>query len=95
MSFDVIAHVGGVSQRMLTRTLRNLERNGIVQRKYYDEQPPGVEYALTDLGESLVEPLRGICQWAMNNFEAVERAREQFDSIEDAQTKNESGDSDN
>ena len=71
--------IGGVSRRMLTRTLRNLERDGIVQRVEYDEQPPRVEYSLTSLGESLIEPLRGICQWAINNFSAVETARNKAD----------------
>lgn len=72
---ELQSDIGGVSRRMLTRTLRNLERDGIVQRTEYDEQPPRVEYSLSSLGESLVEPLRGICQWAMANFSAVEAAR--------------------
>lgn len=76
---ELQADIGGVSQRMLTRTLRNLEKDGIVQRVEYDEQPPRVEYSLTSLGESLVEPLRGICQWAMANFESVRTAREDFE----------------
>ena len=72
---ELQSDIGGVSRRMLTRTLRNLERDGIVQRIEYDEQPPRVEYLLTSLGESLVEPLRAICQWAIANFSAVEAAR--------------------
>ena len=66
---------------MLTRTLRSLERDGIVQRTEYDEQPPRVEYSLTSLGESLVEPLSGICQWAIANFSAVESARNETDKL--------------
>lgn len=77
---ELQSEIGGVSRRMLTRTLRNLERDGIVQRTEYDEQPPRVEYSLTSLGVSLVEPLRGICQWAMANFDAVEAARKEADN---------------
>ncbi|MEO0458570.1 MAG: helix-turn-helix domain-containing protein [Cyanobacteria bacterium P01_A01_bin.114] len=72
---DLQNDIGGVSQRMLTRTLRNLQQDGLVQRTVYDEQPPRVEYALTPLGQSLVDPLRGLCQWAIANFDAVEAAR--------------------
>lgn len=75
--------IGGVSRRMLTRTLRNLERDGIVQRNEYEEQPPRVEYSLTSLGESLVEPLSGICQWAIDNFSAVELARNKANKLDD------------
>ena len=76
---ELQSDIGGVSRRMLTRTLRNLERDGIVQRTEYDEQPPRVEYSLTSLSESLVEPLRGICQWAIA-IDAVEAARNEADS---------------
>lgn len=78
---ELQSEIGGVSRRMLTRTLRNLERDGIVQRTEFDEQPPRVEYSLTLLGISLVEPLRGICQWAMANFSAVEAARNEADRL--------------
>ena len=80
---ELQSDIGGVSRRMLTRTLRNLERDGIVQRTDYDEQPPRVEYSLTSLGRSLVEPLRGICQWAIANFSTVEAARKKVDSLEE------------
>ena len=79
---ELQSEIGGVSRRMLTRTLRNLERDGIVQRTKFDEQPPRVEYSLTLLGISLVEPLRGICQWAMTNFSAVEAARNEADNLD-------------
>ena len=80
---ELQSDIGGVSRRMLTRTLRNLERDGIVQRTDYDEQPPRVEYSLTSLGRSLIEPLRGICQWAIANFSAVEAARSKVDNLEE------------
>ncbi|MDF5706883.1 MAG: helix-turn-helix domain-containing protein [Nostoc sp. S4] len=72
--------VGDVSQRMLTRTLRNLERDGLVKRKVYSTIPPTVEYSLTALGETLVEPLRSLCQWSIVHFHEVEIARESMDN---------------
>src|SRR4028119_1313308 len=57
--------IGDVSQRMLTRTLRNLESDGLVSRRVHSVKPPIVEYALTPLGETLVEPLRNLCDWAI------------------------------
>ncbi len=56
--------IGGVSQKMLTQTLRNLERDGLVERKVYPVVPPKVEYSLTPLGKTLIEPLKTICKWA-------------------------------
>jgi DNA-binding HxlR family transcriptional regulator len=72
--------IGDVSQRMLTRTLRDLERDGLVKRKVYPTNPPTVEYSLTSLGETLVEPLRLLCQWSIDNFHQVETARESKDN---------------
>lgn len=71
--------IGDVSQRMLTRTLRNLEQNGLVQRKVYPVVPPMVEYSLTPLGKTLVEPLKALCNWAMEHFHEVETARKSND----------------
>ncbi|WP_265275544.1 winged helix-turn-helix transcriptional regulator [Nostoc sp. KVJ3] len=65
---------------MLTRTLRDLERDGLVKRKVYSTNPPTVEYSLTSLGETLVEPLRQLCQWSMDHFYEVETARESKDN---------------
>lgn len=67
--------VGGVSQKMLTQTLRGLERDGLVERKVYPEVPPRVEYSLSPLGETLVEPLSALCRWAEDHFWEVDRAR--------------------
>ena len=67
--------VGGVSQKMLTQTLRGLEHDGLVERKVYPVVPPRVEYSLSPLGETLVEPLSALCRWAEDHFWEVERAR--------------------
>ncbi len=72
--------IGEVSQRMLTLTLRDLEYNGLVQRKVYPTVPPMVEYSLTPLGETLVEPLKILCQWSIEHFHEVEAARQNNDS---------------
>lgn len=71
--------IGEVSQRMLTRTLRDLEYNGLVQRKVYPAVPPMVEYSLTPLGKTLVEPLKVLCNWAMEYFHEVEAAKKRSD----------------
>jgi DNA-binding HxlR family transcriptional regulator len=65
----------GISQKMLIQTLRDLERNGLVERKVYPVVPPKVEYSLTPLGRSLQPLLEAICQWSERHLEEVERAR--------------------
>jgi DNA-binding HxlR family transcriptional regulator len=65
----------GISQKMLIQTLRDLERNGLVERKVYPVVPPKVEYSLTPLGRSLQPFLEAICQWSERHLEEVERAR--------------------
>ena len=72
---DLKRRIGGISQKMLTQTLRSLERDGLVRRSVYDVVPPRVEYALTPLGQTLLEPLRAICRWAENHLPQVESAR--------------------
>ncbi len=57
-------HLGTVSQRMLTRTLRNLEYTGLIVRRVTESKPIAVEYSLTQLGRTLVTPLGGMCRWA-------------------------------
>lgn len=74
--------IGDISQRMLTRTLRDLERNGLVDRKVYPVIPPMVEYSLTPLGTSLNQVLKSLCEWSTDNFQQVELARENYDSTE-------------
>lgn len=72
--------VGGISQRMLTLTLRGLERDGLVTRTVYPTIPPRVDYELTELGRTLIAPLMPIGDWALENRAAVEKAREAFDA---------------
>ena len=74
--------IGNISQRMLTRTLRDLERNGIVCRKVYPIIPPKVEYSLTPLGETLSTILKQLCNWAIERFDEVEAARENYDQVQ-------------
>jgi DNA-binding HxlR family transcriptional regulator len=72
--------IGGISQKMLTQTLRDLERDGLVRRTIYAEIPPRVEYELTLLGHTLCGPLGSLTQWAHDHFEEVKKAQAQFDS---------------
>jgi DNA-binding HxlR family transcriptional regulator len=71
--------IGGVSQRMLTLTLRGLERDGLVKRTIFPTIPPRVEYELTALGRSLQEPVKSLGLWAFENHAAIESARKRFD----------------
>lgn len=72
--------IGGISQKMLTQTLRDLERDGLVQRTIYAEIPPRVEYELTPLGRTLCAPLSALTQWAHDHIDEVKRAQSNFDS---------------
>jgi DNA-binding HxlR family transcriptional regulator len=71
--------VNGISQQMLTRTLRNLERDGLVSRKTYPTSPPQVEYALTDLGRSLSEPVLALGEWATKHLDQIDAAQARYD----------------
>lgn len=71
--------IGDISQRMLTKTLRGLERNGLVARKVYPVVPPKVEYSVTPLGETLSDVLIALCDWSSENFEEVEATRREYD----------------
>jgi DNA-binding HxlR family transcriptional regulator len=76
--------VGGISQRMLTLTLRHLERDGLVLRTTYAEVPPRVEYALTELGRTLTDPVIALARWALENYPTIELNRARHDvAIED------------
>lgn len=75
--------IPSVSQRMLTLTLRNLERDGLVSRTVTPSIPPRVDYALTDLGKSLLTPILGLSQWALDNVGAIHEAQEHFDAAQD------------
>ncbi|HAG81467.1 MAG TPA: hypothetical protein DCL61_09895 [Cyanobacteria bacterium UBA12227] len=71
--------IGGISQKMLTQTLRKLERDGIVERHVYPVVPPKVEYSLTPLGKTLTQLLKAICQWAETHLDEIENARVRYD----------------
>ena len=72
--------VPDISQRMLTQTLYELQRDGYVHREVFPTKPPSVEYSLTDLGRSMFVPLHQLVQWAELNHDAVRRARAAFDA---------------
>jgi DNA-binding HxlR family transcriptional regulator len=71
--------IAGISQKMLTLTLRNLERDGFVTRTVVPSTPPQVEYALTELGRDLERPVSAIAQWAWENAQRIESARQVYD----------------
>ena len=71
---------GGISQKMLTQTLRQMERDGLVVRTVHPVIPPRVEYRLTDLGLSLSEAFCGVWQWAERHLDRIEAARSAFDA---------------
>jgi DNA-binding HxlR family transcriptional regulator len=73
------ADVEGISQKMLTQTLRGLERDGLVDRRVYPVVPPRVEYSLTALGSSLAERIATVRGWAYEHMDEIEAARESFD----------------
>jgi DNA-binding HxlR family transcriptional regulator len=75
--------IPSVSQRMLTLTLRNLERDGVVNRTVTPSIPPRVDYELTDLGFSLLKPVNALEQWALANVEAIHEAQARFDAVQD------------
>jgi len=71
--------IGGISQRMLTLTLRGLERDGLVIRTVFPTVPPRVDYELTDLGRGLSQPVRALGEWAHRHQPDIETARQNFD----------------
>lgn len=77
---DIKRSVDGISQKMLTVTLRGLERDGYVIRTVYPTIPPKVEYELTDLGRDLLVPLRALGQWAIANHDRVADSRAAYDA---------------
>lgn len=81
MRFSRIAEaVGGISQKMLTQTLRQMERDGLVVRTVHPVIPPHVDYELTAMGRSLGEAFCGVWQWAGHNLAGIEQARREFDA---------------
>ena len=75
--------VEGISQRMLTLTLRMLERNGLVSRHYFPEVPPRVEYELSAMGKSMLLPLELFTGWIKDNWPAMDQARKLYDEKSD------------
>lgn len=91
MRFNQIRRtVGGISQRMLTLTLRGLERDGLVTRTVFPTIPPRVDYALTPLGCTLIEPLVALGDWAKKHQATVEAARARFDAARSPKTASQS-----
>ncbi|WP_036144541.1 winged helix-turn-helix transcriptional regulator [Luteibacter sp. 9135] len=76
---EIKRQVSGISQRMLTLTLRGLERDGLLTRTMYPTIPPRVEYELTELGRTLLIPIATILDWALENKGKIERERAAFD----------------
>jgi len=76
---DVKRSIGDITQRVLTQTLRKLERDGYVIREVYPTSPPAVEYSLTPMGESLLEPMGKLVLWANKHFDEIAKNRKRFD----------------
>jgi DNA-binding HxlR family transcriptional regulator len=72
--------IEGISQRMLTLTLRGLERDGLVTRTVYPTIPPRVDYELTKLGHTLLEPIQALAEWAEQNRTRIQASRDRFDA---------------
>ncbi len=75
--------IDGITQRMLTVTLRHLERDGLLVRHYFPEVPPRVEYELTAMGTSMLPALEGFTSWIRDNWPRIEASREAFDQRSD------------
>lgn len=73
--------VPDISKRMLTQTLRTLERDGLVERRVFPTKPPSVEYQLSHLGKSLLEPLGALISWADTNHAKIRTARQNYDFV--------------
>ena len=80
---EIRRSLGSISQRMLTLTLRGLERDGLATRTVFPTVPPRVDYELTKLGKSLLEPVTGLGQWALKNRPAIADARRRFDAAQE------------
>jgi DNA-binding HxlR family transcriptional regulator len=72
--------IEGITQRMLTLTLRNLERDGLLVRHYFPEVPPRVEYELTEMGASMLPALEGFTSWIRENWPRIEASRHAYDA---------------
>jgi DNA-binding HxlR family transcriptional regulator len=72
--------VQGISQRMLTVTLRSLERDGLVNRQVFDTRPPSVEYSLTERGKTLLHPIKVLVDWTYEHADEIEKSNAAFDN---------------
>lgn len=79
---EIKRQLEGVTQRVLTQTLRRLERNGLVERRILPTSPVGVEYSLTSLGESFREPFIRLYEWALAHSDDIEDAQRRYDARE-------------
>ena len=77
---ELLAELSPISEKVLTQTLRAMERDGLIGREVHQEVPPRVEYALTPLGASLALPLKALGQWSLQHAEQVEGARGSYDA---------------
>lgn len=84
-----LKRIGGISRKMLTQTLREMERNGLVLRVVYPVVPPVVEYSLTPLGETLREPINALRIWAYGHLQEVGQARREYDQRDHVQIQEE------
>ena len=80
--------IGGISQKMLTQTLRSLERDGLVLRKVHPVVPPKVEYSLTRLGRTLIDPLHALCRWSVRHLPELEANSNRSSNISQDGTAN-------
>ncbi|MBE9049786.1 helix-turn-helix transcriptional regulator [Nostocales cyanobacterium LEGE 11386] len=76
---EIQRRIEGISQKVLTQTLRKLERHGLVERQVLSQMPPSVEYSLTPLGKTLIEPLLAIANWSREHFSEVVASRNHYD----------------
>ena len=74
--------IDGISQKMLTQTLRSLERDGLILRKVYPVASPKVEYSLTRLGRTLIDPLHALCRWSERHLDELQANRSRAQSLE-------------
>jgi len=81
LRFNELKRNLSISQRMLSLTLKELERDGLVNRTYHPTIPPKVEYNLTSMGQSFREPVRALGYWALDNLAKIDAAREIYDAV--------------
>ncbi len=86
---QLLKRIDGISKKMLTQTLRAMERNGLIQRVVYPVVPPVVEYSLTPLGQTLIEPVHGLRVWAYGHLQEVADAQTMYDARDHMQIQEE------